>query len=132
MHSIPQDTSGVNIPGPEEPRWAVFVCTAERVYDPETGEEDFGSVDLCLYRTVAPLTDGHVDAEDPSTWADLATAQRCQRHADDFIAGGLVRWGVPGSTAYIGFVADGELYLAFADRKPVPISHDRPARVRRS
>ena len=116
------------IPGPEEPRWVILVCTTEPVYDPETGEEV--GLEFFLYRTVAPMTDGHVDAEDPSTWADRATACRCQRWVSDFIEGGLPRWGVPGSTAYTGFVADGELYLAFTDRPPVPISHDRTARVR--
>jgi hypothetical protein len=129
MHSIAKDTDCVNIPGPEEPRWVVLVCFPEPVYDPETGE-DTGTLEFFLYRTVAPRTSGHVDAEDPSTWADWATAQRCRWWVSDFIEGGLPRWGVPGSTAYTGFVADGELYLAITARPPVPISHDRSARVR--
>jgi hypothetical protein len=106
----------------------VLVCNTELMYDSET-DRYTGIVEYDLYRTVAPLTDGHVDAKDPSTWADLPIAQRCQQNVSHFIEGGLARWGTPGSTAYIGFVADGELYLVLANRPPMPISHDRPARV---
>jgi hypothetical protein len=118
------------IPGPEEPRWVVLVCTTERAYDLETGEEVTDIIDLFLYRTVDPKSGGHVDPEDPSTWADWATQRDCQRWVGDLIQEGLPIWGMPRSSAYSGFVADGELYLALTDREPLPISHDRYARVR--